>query len=231
MVSIREQIIRRIMVVLPYIQTAAKYNFNYTTIGRGRIQYDRTELPVLAVLPGVESTTGMRAGQRENTMEVQIRAYQALTNTVNPSERAEKMLSDIIMVVMGVWITVRFINGSHEIKVGDRITGALSGADGYVFGVNVTSGSWAGGDAAGSLNTYYPRNLPYTPNEDLKVGATICAKLISTPVLVEKYINSVSRVDYIGGGVESYPETGEGIIEVVTRFNFVYTTQNDNPYV
>ncbi|MDI6854393.1 MAG: hypothetical protein QME75_12410 [Deltaproteobacteria bacterium] len=49
------------------------------------------------------------------------------------------------------WV-LPFTNGAKEIKVGDTVKGATSGATGIVTEVNVQSGSWAGGDAAGALN-------------------------------------------------------------------------------
>jgi len=39
--------------------------------------------------------------------------------------------------------------GTTEIKVGDKIQGATSGATGIIRAVELTSGSWSGGDAAG----------------------------------------------------------------------------------
>lgn len=42
--------------------------------------------------------------------------------------------------------------GTYQVAVGDTITGATSGVTAKVTGVTITSGSWAGGDAAGTLN-------------------------------------------------------------------------------
>jgi len=39
--------------------------------------------------------------------------------------------------------------GTTEVKVGDKIQGATSGATGIIRAVELTSGSWSGGDAAG----------------------------------------------------------------------------------
>jgi hypothetical protein len=41
--------------------------------------------------------------------------------------------------------------GVHAIVVGDVITGASGGGTGVVSAITVTSGSWAGGDAAGMI--------------------------------------------------------------------------------
>lgn len=49
------------------------------------------------------------------------------------------------------WV-LPFDASDTEIKVGDKIKGATSGATGIVTGVCVQSGTWAGGDAAGYLD-------------------------------------------------------------------------------
>jgi len=60
--------------------------------------------------------------------------------------------------------------GTTEISIGDTITGATGGATAYVDFVVLSSGSWAGGDAAG---TFYVRNQSGTfESENLNVGAS-----------------------------------------------------------
>jgi hypothetical protein len=49
------------------------------------------------------------------------------------------------------WATLAFGTGTSEIRQGDVLTGATSGATAVVDQVFLTSGSWAGGDAAGTL--------------------------------------------------------------------------------
>ena len=68
--------------------------------------------------------------------------------------------------------------GTYEIVAGDTITGATSGATATVFDVVLTSGSWAGGDAAGVLwlngqsGTFSAENLNVGANSNV---ATIAA--------------------------------------------------------
>lgn len=47
--------------------------------------------------------------------------------------------------------TIDFDSGSSEITVGETVTGATSGATGTVLAVELSSGSWEGGDAAGTI--------------------------------------------------------------------------------
>ena len=49
------------------------------------------------------------------------------------------------------WV-LPFTTGTKEIKVGDTVEGATSGATGIVTGVRVFSGTWAAGSAAGELS-------------------------------------------------------------------------------
>jgi hypothetical protein len=68
--------------------------------------------------------------------------------------------------------------GTYEVVVGDTITGATSAATATVFDVELTSGTWAGGDAAGNLwlnsqsGTFQSENLNVGANTNV---ATIAA--------------------------------------------------------
>lgn len=48
-------------------------------------------------------------------------------------------------------LSIAFNSGSEEPSLGDRIEGAGSGAVAYYVGSTVSSGSWSGGDAAGTI--------------------------------------------------------------------------------
>ncbi len=59
--------------------------------------------------------------------------------------------------------------GTYQILVGDTITGASSGKTAVMGGVKLSSGTWAGGDAQGTL---YATSVSgaFTPGETLNVG-------------------------------------------------------------
>lgn len=61
--------------------------------------------------------------------------------------------------------------GTTEIAVGDTITGATSGASAVVTRVELDSGSWAGGDAAGTFHLRAVTSGPFQ-SENLDVGAS-----------------------------------------------------------
>lgn len=67
--------------------------------------------------------------------------------------------------------TVTFTSGgTYEVKPGDTVTGATSAATAIVMGVRLTSGTWAGGDAAGEL--FVRSDSGTFQAENLDVGAT-----------------------------------------------------------
>jgi len=84
-------------------------------------------------------------------------SWYLLDSEVVPKERGINLL---INSGFGVWSqsddnkglgTLSFDSGSVEPQVGETLTGATSGATGKVISVTVTSGSWGGGDAAGTI--------------------------------------------------------------------------------
>lgn len=78
--------------------------------------------------------------------------------------------------------------GTYVTKPGDTITGATSGATATIIDVLVTSGTWAGGDAAGTLfvqgdsGTFQSENLNVGANSNV---ATIGGALSAAGVFVE----------------------------------------------
>jgi hypothetical protein len=60
--------------------------------------------------------------------------------------------------------------GTYEVVAGDTITGATSTKTAIVWMVYTTSGTWAGGDAAGWLFTVSPSGT-FTTGENINVGA------------------------------------------------------------
>lgn len=74
--------------------------------------------------------------------------------------------------------TISFTSGgTYEIKAGDTITGATSTETAEVIEVTVTSGTWAGGDAAGTLTCFDVSGT--FQSENLDVGANSNVATIS----------------------------------------------------
>lgn len=85
---------------------------------------------------------------------------------------------------------VAFTNGgTDEPHVGDLITGATSGSTAYIYSITVTTGTWAGGNAAGTIYLVRPSAAFTAAGEAVAVGAetpfTIAAGgLVSTGLYV-----------------------------------------------
>jgi len=152
----------------------------------------------------------------------------------NPSVVAERMLGDFIEAFTATVWTVPFASGSVEISVGDTVTGATSGLSGYVAGVNLAAGSWAGGDAAGTLTV---RRLaePFFPSEVLRLsGAPAAAVTAAGPTgqtADERVCDSLADgITYTSGGPTSYPDAGETLTSVAAVFTVIYRTARGNPF-
>jgi hypothetical protein len=150
----------------------------------------------------------------------------------NPSVMAEAMLGDINENILGIKWTLPFTSGSTEIRVGNTVTGETGGAAGYVCGVEVTGGSWSGGDAAGNL---FLRRLSGTfQAENLKVSDDVVA---ATPGTIngESAIASTTgglaeSIEYTGGGTDEYPDEGNMAVGVSAVFTMKYRTAIGDPY-
>ena len=98
-----------------------------------------------------------------------------------------------------------FDAGSKEIKVGDTVKGATSGATGLVTGVCLISGSWAAGTAAGYLDIK-SKTGTFQNDENIYVAGEI-ATLVAAPTAAGD-IYSVGDLFKITTG-------GEGAVGVV----------------
>lgn len=85
--------------------------------------------------------------------------------------------------VFRVYAQVPFDTGTQEPNVGDTLVGATSGASYSVIGVEVSSGSFAGGDAAGVIIVDAASNYlstPYSSGENLQISAVTVAVKTAT---------------------------------------------------
>jgi hypothetical protein len=73
--------------------------------------------------------------------------------------------------------------GTYQISAGDKITGAISGANATIHSVDLVSGTWAGGDAAGQL--YYSSKTGTFQAENLNVGVNINVATLPTGTIIK----------------------------------------------
>ena len=85
--------------------------------------------------------------------------------------------------IISIWKLAYTDGGTYEVVPGDVITGATSSVTATVFGVQLSSGTWAGGDAAGTIwilddqsGAFQSENLNVGANSDV---ATIAADSVN----------------------------------------------------
>lgn len=231
--TIREQIIQAVISKLAVIRTANGYNTECgANVQRVLKTLDPAELPGCVVWPKAESMQ-YDYGAGLHVMPLQVEGLQ-LHGDVNPSVVAELLLGDLIEAMVGIVWSLSFTSGgTYEIQVGDTIEGATGGATAHVAGVSVDTGSWAGGDAAGTLTlrrvtgTFQAENLDVGANSDV-------AAIAGGPTGEDPIDNTTGglaeAIEYAGGGIDEYPEEADQATGVVTNWNIKYRTMSGDPY-
>lgn len=227
MSTIREQIITAIVSKAAKIRLINGYNTDCgANVLRAIKLVDPDSLPLIAVWPQPEESA-REYGKTANTMPVRIDGL-VLFGSDSPSEMSEKMLGDIIENILGIEWTLPFTTGSNKIRSGDTITGVDSSATGYMCDLEVTSGTWAGGDAAGNLTL---RRLSGTFQAESITSAVVQGDSISSKSAVESTTNSLAEsIIYAGGGTDEYPDDDDISVGVSAMFNIKYITETGNPY-
>src|SRR3990167_992224 len=105
-----------------------------------------------------------------------------------------KVLHDRLIATTPTGKTVAFTSGgTYRVKKGDTLTGATSAATAVVIGVRITSGTGAGGDAAGF---YFVQGDSGTfQSENLNVGANTNVATIAAA------LDAAGLFKHIGGGM------------------------------
>lgn len=245
--TIREQIITAVEAKLAHILTSKGYQTECgANVQRARKSLDQAELPAVVVIPKPEE------GVREYAnsvlkMRMRVEALKQFNpETENPSEVSEQMLGDLIECVAGNRWSMAFDTGTYEPQPGDTITGATSGATATVESVTRSSGTWAGGDSAGTI--YFRRLVgrfthtaavisPPSPevNENINIaGHSAAIKTNGTATYISPETSTCAGladdIRYVGGGTNEYPEAPDTTVGVVADFEITYSTVAGNPY-
>lgn len=231
--SIREQIITAVEAKLAYILTSKGYLTDCgANVQRARKSLDQAELPAVVVIPKAE-TPAREYGNDALTMRLRVEAL-SVFGTENPSVVAEMMLADLNECMTGRRWSMAFDSGSWEPQPGDTIEGATSGATGYVESVTRSSGTWASGDAAG---TVYFRRLTGKFQNDENVDIAGHANSLTVNGAATYISPETSTcagladdIRYAGGGADEYPEAPDTTVGVAADFDITYTTVAGNPF-
>lgn len=231
--TIRERIIAAIVTRLAIVMTAKGFNTGAgANVTRAAMNIDPAKTPCLNVLPQVE-TVAREYGAALRSMTVKVEAMAAF-GTSNPSAVAESLLGDMIEAMTGSRWTLAFTSGGTVVPVvGNTIEGATSKATAFIEAITVTSGTWAGGDAAGSLTLR--RYAGAFISEKLKIGvASDVATIAGPPTGVKAVTLSTGGlaegVNYIEGGPKEYPEGDDQYVGCSATFQVNYQTRAGDPY-
>ena len=125
--------------------------------------------------------------------------------------------------------------GTHEIIAADDLTGDASGAwGGLEFAPSVTSGTWAGGDAAGKIAMYKQRYPAFISGENISVegGQANVATLTSGSQVTEKieYWDDVTNVADYGGEYFTKDVAANRDLETCTIGDVYWETDDEELY-
>ena len=228
MSTIREQIIAAIVTKLADITVANGYTTDIgALIERVRPVFQPAELPAISVIPQMETSERI-CGKNVCSMPVIAEGF-SLQGSTNPSTIVEQMLGDLISCLTGTEKLLTFISGgTHEIIPGELIVGATSAVTARVIVVDLITGTWAGGTAAGTLRVRLQSGV--FVSEKLKIGVDADVATIAGNSSLILYLGGlVEDICYSGGGPESYPDSGQEITGCPATFMIKYRTVLGNP--
>lgn len=232
MSTIREQIIAAITTAAANILTTAGYNISLGTYAyRAAKNFDQDA--AIVIFPQPETAERLFKVSR-NVMPVKLEGFKAF-GTTNASIIAEQILGDLIEFMTGTTYTLPFTSGgTHEIVVGETVTGHTSAATAYVVAVSLSSGSWAAGTAAGNLTLRRKKGDFSAENLDIGASlnvATTTGVISAAQSAITRVTNSLANdIAYVGGGTDDYPEGAGETVGAFALFNITYETKAGDPY-
>ena len=233
--SIREQILTAIGDRLVTLRISNQYN---SDMGK---QVARSHLP--GIDSGLVPCVGYHVEQETNenlyhrkeakVMPVRVQGVAAF-GSVKPPIMAERIYADICECILADEFTLGFDSGgTAEISAGDTITGQTSAAEARVISISLDSGTWAGGDAAGTFTMRRMKDI-FLNNEEIKVGA------VTGSATVDGTQSGQDSNALAGGGISdamtfytgsiTMPEADGSTVGVSIIFNVRYKQISGNPY-
>lgn len=232
--TIRERIIEAVVTKLWEVTTSKGYKTEAggnVRLADHRISPD--DCPAIIVWPGEEDVS-QEYGLNVCDMQLRVEAM-SLFEGSNPGIISERLLGDLIEAITAIKWTLPFTSGgTYEPQVGDTIIGKNSNATGYIESVTVTSGSWAGGDAVGTI-TFRRGVGSFSPSEPLSIDvhedvATVVEAPTGENPVATTTGGLADRIMYVQGGPISYPESREIVTGSSAIFLIRYKTLIGNPY-
>lgn len=228
---IRQQIIEAVASKIAEIRTTKGYK---TNMGQYVSLYSRhnQNVPFVAVWPGAEEIS-REYGNTVARMALKAEGVQ-LIGAGSKMEISEQILADLIENIVGIrWVLDFTSGGTHQPSIGDEVEGASSGAAAIIESVTLDSGTWAGGDAAGSFTLR--RKIGTFSSENLNIGgesnvASTDGTIVTRSAEYTTTNDLADDIEYISGGLEEYPEGWEEVVGMSANFIITYPIIMGNPY-
>lgn len=233
--SIREQILTAFGERLAVILKTNQYNSNMgKTVLRSQLPaVSSTLVPCIGFNIGEEDNTDLYNKTQNLILPVTVQGIENFTKT-DPAIKAELLYADIHECILGFSYSLGIDSGgTNEISAGDTIIGEDSEATALVTSNSLDSGTWAGGDAAGTLTL---RRLTgwFQDDEDLSVGTATGQATVDGTLTGQGPIDLVTagladQIGYFSGSIKM-PEEGAMVVGVQLLFNVRYELIAGNPY-
>jgi hypothetical protein len=233
--SIREQMISAMTTKLAKIRKKYGYTSDCgSNVFRGLpVPLHEDFLPGSSIMPVLDAVDNLY-GKGMKIMQVRVQAVK-LFGDKNPSEISEQLLADLIECIQGIVWTLSYDSGGTNIPVpGDTVLGETSSATAIIENVTLNSGTWAGGNASGDLAL---RRLSgeFEDDEELTIAgnsgvATVDGTASGEDALTSTTGGLAELIEYVSGGLESYPEHNDKVVGAATVFNVGFKTKVGDPY-
>jgi len=229
--TIRERILLAVASKLTQIRTSKGYRTDCgSSVHKAIHSVAQEDTPCAVLWPGAEEIS-REYGKDLHVMEIRVEGLIAF-GAANASDVSEKILGDIVDCVAGRKWTLPFTSGAVEISPGQTITGETSSATARVEAVEITSGSWDGGDAAGTLTVR--RKSGDFASEALALSEQTAAQTTGVTTAVTAVTSTTDSlaegIRQTAGGTSTFPQAGDLVVGTSATFEITYRTLAGNPY-
>lgn len=186
-----------------------------------------SSIPCAVYWPGEETYSYDEYGQFTASMSFTVEGF-VENGATSKAEMAEKILGDLTEAIFGARKTYSFADGATEVEAGDTLTGDSSGATGHVESVSVASGTWAGGDAAGTV--VLRRVVGTFEAEEINAASLTIDPDFTYTDPETAFAGGYGRLAIVSGGVETYPDEDKSYVGGKLEGVITYETYGGNPY-
>ena len=233
--SIREQILAAFEARLANILISNQYNSDMgKTVLRSHLpSIDGSLCPAIGFHLDDEENIALYHEAEQKELPIRVQGVSRF-KTHTAAEKAELLYADICECVLGAEYSLGYDSGGTDVaSAGDSVVGETSAATALLTATSLDSGTWAGGDAAGTLSLRRVVGT-FQDNEELTVGGNIGAAtvdgLISGTDPLALTTNSLAEGITFSVGNVQMPDADGTVVGVQIIFRVMYRSIAGNPY-